>query len=187
MVQASVEEAAPEMRRAAMCVCLPDATLWQEVVCMAQAVLAGCIPITFFHDHLHPWLGTFHFRCALRCPQPLTPHPPLLPSSLLPSSLPPGWLLPFGSQCCYLTPPAAQDAEGVLPWAGFLQLLVCPPFFVCSEFSVNIDPVDVFEVKTRVEVVQLDPPCSCGSRASWRGCSRASSTSTASKTTPTSR
>lgn len=28
----------------------------------------------------------------------------------------------------------------------------------CSEFSVNIDPVDVFEVKTRVEVVQLDPP-----------------------------
>lgn len=100
VVQASVEEAAPEMRRAAMCVCLPDATLWQEVVCMTQAVLSGCIPVTFFHDHLHPWLGTFHFRC------PPLPSPPLL---LYPLCC---WQALALFPCTY--PPLAPLLQGVL-------------------------------------------------------------------------
>lgn len=49
------------MQRAVFCVCLPDASHWLELVCMAQAVLSGCIPITFFHHYLHPWLHALPF------------------------------------------------------------------------------------------------------------------------------
>ncbi|CAI5509728.1 unnamed protein product, partial [Closterium sp. Naga37s-1] len=41
------------MRRATFCLCPPGHSQW--TMCLGKAVLAGCIPVTFFRDNDNPW------------------------------------------------------------------------------------------------------------------------------------
>ncbi|GJP33195.1 hypothetical protein CLOM_g17754 [Closterium sp. NIES-68] len=74
MLQLTPDAAREAMQDAVFCVCLPDASHWLEIVCMAQAVLNGCIPVTFFHHYQHPWLHSLPFSAFSLNIDPMDVH-----------------------------------------------------------------------------------------------------------------
>ncbi|CAI5985504.1 unnamed protein product [Closterium sp. NIES-65] len=160
LLQLTPHAAAAAMQGAVFCVCLPDASHWHEMVCMAQAVVNGCIPVTFFHHYRHPWLHSLPFSPT--CCIPVTffhhyRHPWLhsLPFSAFSLNIDPMdvhetamrlnvMLLDMNTSCPILSiPPSTHPALSVAH----------PP---CSAFSLNIDPMDVHETAMRPDVMLLD-------------------------------
>ncbi|CAI7800153.1 unnamed protein product, partial [Closterium sp. NIES-53] len=74
LLQLAPHAAAAAMQGAVFCVCLPDTSHWHEMVCMAQAVVNGCIPVTFFHHYRHPWLHSLPFSAFSLNIDPMDVH-----------------------------------------------------------------------------------------------------------------
>ncbi|CAI5465124.1 unnamed protein product [Closterium sp. Yama58-4] len=74
LLQLPPHAAAEAIQGAVFCVCLPDASHWHEMVCMAQAVVNGCIPVTFFHHYRHPWLHSLPFSAFSLNIDPMDVH-----------------------------------------------------------------------------------------------------------------